>query len=147
MRRLSLATRLLSPICICGRPRRPPSSSSKTTPTRSSFTSVTSGTGYAFVSATTDAQIADRLAEIAPQIIVLDVMLSGFDGWEVLGRLRTHPRTADTPVVMCSILPLEKLALNLGAAAFLQKPVSREALLAVLTHLREARGQQPCSAS
>lgn len=105
------------------------------------------GTGYAFVSATTDAQIADRLAEIAPQIIVLDVMLSGFDGWEVLGRLRTHPRTADTPVVMCSILPLEQLALNLGAAAFLQKPVSREALLAVLTHLREARGQQPCSAS
>lgn len=97
-------------------------------------------TGFGFVSATTDAQIAERLAEITPQIIVLDVMLSGFDGWEVLGRLRTHPRTEDIPVVMCSILPLEQLARNLGAAAFLQKPVSREELLAALSRQQTRKG-------
>ena len=78
------------------------------------------GTGYRFASAATDAQIASALEEIVPHTIVLDVMLSGMDGWEVLGRLRTHPRTQDVPVVMCSILPLEQLARNLGAAAFLQ---------------------------
>jgi CheY-like chemotaxis protein len=105
------------------------------------------GTGYRFASAATDGQIVASLEEAVPQIIVLDVMLSGMDGWEVLGRLRTHPRTQEVPVVMCSILPLEQLALNLGAAAFLQKPVSRETLLATLNHLREARGQKPCSAS
>ena len=105
------------------------------------------GTGYRFASAATDGQIVASLEEVVPQIIVLDVMLSGMDGWEVLGRLRTHPRTQDVPVVMCSILPLEQLALNLGAAAFLQKPVSREALLATLNRLREAQGQKPCSAS
>ena len=90
------------------------------------------GTRYRFAGAATDEQIAAALAEAAPQVIVLDVMLSGMDGWEVLGRLRTHPRTQEIPVVMCSILPLEQLALNLGAAAFLQKPVSREALLTAL---------------
>jgi twitching motility two-component system response regulator PilH len=90
------------------------------------------GTGYRFAGAATDDQIAAALAEVVPQVIVLDVMLSGMDGWEVLGRLRTHPRTQEVPVVMCSILPLEQLALNLGAAAFLQKPVSREALLIAL---------------
>jgi len=105
------------------------------------------GTGYRFASAATDDQISAALAEVVPQAIVLDVMLSGMDGWEVLGRLRTHPRTQDVPVIMCSILPLEQLARNLGAAAFLQKPVSREALLAKLAGQREARGQKPCSAS
>ena len=105
------------------------------------------GTGYRFVSAATDGQISAALEEIVPHTIVLDVMLSGMDGWEVLGRLRTHPRTQDVPVVMCSILPLEQLARNLGAAAFLQKPVSREALLAALARQREAQGQKPCSAS
>jgi len=105
------------------------------------------GTGYRFASAATDAKIASALEEIVPHTIVLDVMLSGMDGWEVLGRLRTHPRTQDVPVVMCSILPLEQLARNLGAAAFLQKPVSREALLAALARQREAQGQEPCSTS
>jgi CheY-like chemotaxis protein len=104
------------------------------------------GTGYRFASAATDGQITAALEEVLPSAIVLDVMLSGMDGWEVLGRLRTHPRTQDVPVVMCSILPLEQLALNLGAAAFLQKPVSREALLAALARQGEARGQRPCSA-
>jgi len=103
------------------------------------------GTGYRFASAATDAQIASALEGVVPHTIVLDVMLSGMDGWEVLGRLRTHPRTQDVPVIMCSILPLEQLARNLGAAAFLQKPVSRETLLAALAHQREARGQKPCS--
>lgn len=105
------------------------------------------GTGYRFASAATDDQIAAALTEAAPQIIVLDVMLSGMDGWEALGRLRAHPRTQGVPVLMCSILPLEQLALNLGAAAFLQKPVSREALLAALDQQMAAQGRRPCSAT
>jgi CheY-like chemotaxis protein len=39
------------------------------------------------------------------------------------------------PVVVCTILPQEDLALALGAAGFLRKPVSREDLLAVLARL------------
>jgi len=62
----------------------------------------------------------------------LDVMLPGIDGWELLGQLREHPQTSCIPVVVCTILPQEPLALALGAAAFLRKPVSREALLSAL---------------
>lgn len=101
------------------------------------------GTGYRFMGAATDEQIVHALAEATPQVIVLDVMLSGMDGWEALGRLRAHPRTQGIPVVMCSILPLEQLALHLGAAAFLQKPVSREALLETL----DQQARKGCSAS
>ncbi len=67
-----------------------------------------------------------------PQAIVLDVMLPRIDGWELLGRLRAHPHTCDVPIIVCTILPQEQLALSLGAAGFLTKPVSRQALLAAL---------------
>jgi CheY-like chemotaxis protein len=71
-------------------------------------------------------------AELRPQIIVLDVMLPGIDGWEMLGRLRIHPHTRDAAIIVCSILPQEQLALALGAAEFMRKPVSKEVFLATL---------------
>jgi CheY-like chemotaxis protein len=89
-------------------------------------------TDYSFVGAS-DAERAIELATIAvPHLVVLDVMLPGMDGWQLLARLREHPATRDVPIVVCSILPEEYLAMALGAAAFLRKPVSREALLSVL---------------
>jgi len=77
------------------------------------------------------------VVKAAPEAIVLDVMLPGVDGWELLGNLREHPRTEGIPVVICTILPQEQLALALGAAAFLQKPFTREGLLAVLADLTQ----------
>lgn len=70
-----------------------------------------------------------------PQIIVLDVMLPGVDGWELLGRLRQHPTTYNVPVIVCSILPQESLALALGASVFLRKPFTQQALLSHLDRL------------
>ena len=87
---------------------------------------------YRFIG-TSDPQQALALAEVStPRIIVLDVMLPGVDGWELLGRLHEHPRTRDIPIVVCTILPEEALALSLGAAGFLRKPVSRQVFLATL---------------
>jgi CheY-like chemotaxis protein len=82
---------------------------------------------------TSDPEQAVRLAEeLAPQIIVLDVMLPQVDGWELLGRLHEHPKTGNIPVVVCTILPQEQLAANLGAADLIRKPVSRQAFLSAL---------------
>jgi CheY-like chemotaxis protein len=89
-------------------------------------------TRYAYTGERDATQALALAAAVTPQIIVLDVMLPGIDGWEVLGRLRTHPRTTMTPVIICSILPLDQLAVSLGAAEVLQKPVSREKLLRCL---------------
>jgi CheY-like chemotaxis protein len=82
---------------------------------------------------TQDAEHGLALAEDAqPAVIVLDVMMPERDGWTVLGQLREHPKTHTIPVVICSILAQEQLALSLGAAQFLRKPVTRQALLAAL---------------
>jgi CheY-like chemotaxis protein len=73
--------------------------------------------------------------QTAPDAILLDVMMPGLDGWEVLGRLRRHPRTAHIPVIVCTILPQEELALSLGASGFLRKPVNPEGILSALYRL------------
>ncbi|MBN1400050.1 MAG: response regulator [Anaerolineae bacterium] len=64
--------------------------------------------------------------ERQPDLIVLDVMMPGVDGWELLGQLRHHPLTSDIPVLVCTVLPQEELALSLGASGFMRKPTTRQ---------------------
>lgn len=70
--------------------------------------------------------------ENAPQAIVLDVMMPGVDGWEVLQTLRNQPRTASIPVIICSVLNDPELASSLGAVRFLRKPFSQDDVLSAL---------------
>ena len=79
--------------------------------------------------------------ETMPDIILLDVLLQDMDGWELLGRFRAHPQLGDKPVIVCTILPQRDLALSLGAAGFLSKPLSQRSLLAALdAQVDRARG-------
>jgi CheY-like chemotaxis protein len=87
---------------------------------------------YRFVGTTDPEQVAALVERESPGIIVLDVMLPGIDGWELLGRLRAHPQSCDVPIIVCTILSQERLALTLGATTFLRKPVSQDGLLAAL---------------
>ncbi|MDI7275872.1 MAG: response regulator [Anaerolineae bacterium] len=98
-----------------------------------------SGSGYAFVGTTDPEEMLSLAAELAPGVILLDVMVPGMDGWQLLSRLRQHPKTRQVPVLVCTILPLEQLALSLGANGFIRKPVSREALLAALDQFADCR--------
>ena len=75
-----------------------------------------------------------------PGAVLLDVMMPGEDGWALLGRLREHPATHHIPVIICTVLPQADLALTLGAAEFLRKPISRAALLAALEKLAVRAG-------
>ncbi len=92
-------------------------------------------TRYRFVGVREPEQALAQAQALSPQLIILDVMLPGIDGWEVLGRLRENPFFRSIPVIVSTILPQEQLALTLGAAAFLRKPVSRETVLATLDRL------------
>ncbi len=94
-----------------------------------------SGTRYRFQGAAQPAEALEIVARAAPGVILLDVMLPEIDGWDLLGRLRTHPATQNIPIIVCTILPQAQLALMLGAADFLSKPIRREALLLTLDHL------------
>ncbi len=74
-----------------------------------------------------------RISETAPDIVLLDVMMPGMDGFEVCRRIKANPKTAHVPVVMVTALdqPSDRVAgLEAGADDFLTKPVDDAALFA-----------------
>ncbi len=91
-----------------------------------------SGSRYHFCGTAKPQESLPMAKQVQPLLVVLDVMLPGIDGWELLGRLREHPKTRHLPVIVCSILPQDQLALALGAADYLRKPVSQRELLSAL---------------
>ena len=66
--------------------------------------------------------------ELLPDIIVLDILMPGMDGWQVLEILREIPETADIPIIMQSMLSERELGLSLGADEYLTKPVDKSDL-------------------
>jgi CheY-like chemotaxis protein len=90
---------------------------------------------YAVIEAQSPAEALAFAQDYQPDLITLDVMMPAKDGWEVLQTLRAQPRTRHIPVLVCSVLKEQDLALSLGAAGFLPKPVNQEALLQALASL------------
>jgi signal transduction histidine kinase/CheY-like chemotaxis protein len=80
-----------------------------------------------------------------PAAIVLDVLLPGMDGWEVLRQLKLDPRARDIPVVMVTVVDEREIGLALGASEYLVKPVDRDVLMEVLA--RHALIQRGTSAT
>jgi CheY-like chemotaxis protein len=81
------------------------------------------GTRYHIVHTAQGLDLFDIVETVAPDVIVLDVMLPDIDGWRLLMRLREDPATCSVPVIVCSVVREDALALSLGAARFLSKPV------------------------
>ncbi len=81
------------------------------------------GTRYRIVHESQGRRVFDAVAAHHPDIIVLDIMLPDVDGWQLLAELHHAPATAAIPVLVCSVIREETLALELGAAALLAKPV------------------------
>ena len=74
-------------------------------------------------------------AASGPTAVFLDIRLPGIDGWAVLEALKADPETRDIPVIVASIVDERARGVALGAAAYLVKPVSRDALLAALSDI------------
>lgn len=96
------------------------------------FESYLVGLDYGVTGVTQPGEALQRALEIRPDVIVLDVMMPGMDGWELLQKLRHAPGLDSVPVIACSVLRDADLARALGAAGFLPKPVLRHQLIAAL---------------
>lgn len=72
---------------------------------------------------------------LRPRLILLDIMMPGLDGLEVLYRIKSHPETRDIPVVMLTSLEKEDLIVSsykMGVAGYVTKPIRHAALLEAL---------------
>ena len=77
-------------------------------------------------------QALDAVAEQKPDLILLDLMMPGIDGFEVIRRLRANPDTADIQIVILSALNSNEdvvKGFNMGANDFIMKPIIMEKLL------------------
>lgn len=79
----------------------------------------------------------DQARQQPPDVIILDLLLPGLDGLQLLRQLKADPRTAKVPVLVFSALLAEDLARTVGAGAFLAKPLRRSTFLATVRRLLE----------
>ncbi|MDP8903983.1 MAG: response regulator [Chloroflexota bacterium] len=93
--------------------------------------------GYEITSARDGVEGIAAARRHRPAAILLDVILPGPDGWEVLRRLKADEELRHIPVVMVTVVDEHGIGLALGAVDYLVKPVERGALLAALRrHVR-----------
>ena len=78
-------------------------------------------------------------ADPVPDLIALDILLPGTNGWEVLEQLKRHPVLSAVPVVIVSVVADEQKGMALGAAKVLQKPLTRQVLLDAIDALDARR--------
>ena len=91
--------------------------------------------GYDVLTAHSAQAAAELAAQYRPRAITLDVMLDDADGFDLLQQLKTHPDTADIPVLVLSVVCDEGKSMRLGAANYLEKPVNQKRLVDVIDGL------------
>lgn len=86
-----------------------------------------------------------KVHEALPDMILLDVMMPGIDGFETCRRLKGDPRTKDIPVIFMTVLSelVDKVkGLKLGAVDYITKPIAQEEVLArINVHLELRKAQ------
>jgi signal transduction histidine kinase len=87
----------------------------------------------------------EKVKEVLPDLILLDVMMPGIDGFETCRRLKADPRTKDIPVIFMTVLSevVDKVkGLNLGAVDYITKPIEQDEVLArINVHLELRKAQ------
>ena len=99
--------------------------------------------GYDVITASNGMTGLRMAKEDNPDLLILDVMLPGLDGFEICNRLRHEPQTAKLPIIMLSAKGQEAdktTGLKVGANEYLTKPVDRVVLLEKLTSLLAKAG-------
>lgn len=99
--------------------------------------------GYTVLVATSGEAALLRAAQALPDIVLLDAMMPGLDGFEVAKRLKAGPQTAHIPIIfMTGLTDTEHLvaALEAGGVDYVTKPIKPKEVLARMgVHLQSAR--------
>ena len=81
--------------------------------------------------------------ELQPDVIMLDVMMPGMDGWMVLKALKQDPELNGIPVVMVTMVENRSMGFALGAMEYLSKPIDRERLYKVVNRCVRGHSRGP----
>jgi CheY-like chemotaxis protein len=94
--------------------------------------------GYEFAEAANGTEAIDLAEQLKPDLMLLDVMMQGTSGLDVIEHLRKQPDLAATPIVVVSAFAADsdrRAAFDAGATEFLKKPFDPEALSSLVESL------------
>src|SRR5262249_24406358 len=99
---------------------------------RSLLTKTLEKEGYRVISAGNGVEALMLAREHRPQAISLDILMPQMDGWAALKALKADDDLCNIPVIVVTVLNERGMAIPLGAADFVTKPVDRQRLAAIL---------------
>jgi DNA-binding response OmpR family regulator len=91
--------------------------------------------GYQVVPAASGEESLKLAAEFDPDLIILDIVMPGIDGYEVCERLRAHDKLSNIPIIFLSGVEKKEersKSFDVGGDLFLKKPFSREQLVGLV---------------
>ena len=94
--------------------------------------------GFDVVTAQDGSEGITLARELMPSVITLDILMPDTSGWSVLQTLKGDPELAAIPVIMISILDEQQRGIALGASGYLNKPIDRRKLAALLANFKLA---------
>jgi len=92
--------------------------------------------GYNPVVVNTEEQAFDLINSESLLAIILDIEIPNVNGLELLKKLREHPKTKKTPVIVCSVEPEQQKAFLMGAIEYFVKPINYNYLVEVLQNYK-----------
>jgi CheY-like chemotaxis protein len=91
--------------------------------------------GYQVIALSDPKRAVERVKQVKPFAVTLDIMMPNIDGWQVLDTLKSDPETRQTPVIICSIIDDFEKGFSLGAADYLVKPILEDDIVDALDRL------------
>jgi len=115
------------------------------TPSNIALLNLLLGAEHEIVSAASGEEVVELALSETPDLVVLDALIPGLDGFEACARLKGDSRTADIPVIFITKLEEETdeaRALQLGAVDFISKPISPAAVRARVRNCLDLKRQR-----
>ena len=97
--------------------------------------------GYEVITASDSSKAVATIMAKKPNLILLDIMMPGLDGYATLSKIKENKTISNIPVVMLTAVGFDlnkELALQLGAVGYITKPVDLAELLKTISRLLHA---------
>ena len=102
------------------------------------FTTLLEGAGHSVSAVSTAEEGVERVRADLPDLVIMDVIMPGMNGFQATRTLTRDPATSAVPIVMITTNSMETdrvWGLRQGARAFITKPVKEKELLACINDL------------
>ena len=93
--------------------------------------------GFYVVPLTDPGRAKEKILELKPFAVTLDIMMPDIDGWTVLTKLKSDPETRNYPILICSIMEQSDKGFSLGASDYLVKPILEEDLVSAINQINK----------